>query len=103
MDPSDTSEKREPEAPVDMPTAEPVTGKPARTFARWAHDHAHDFRRRARAGEGRAAGRRLLPPAAGRRLSLPEPLRLLLRMLRGTQAEGPVDGAGGRWQPCALW
>ena len=32
------------EAPAEMPTAEPVTGRPARTFAQWARDHAHDFR-----------------------------------------------------------
>ncbi|WP_049576899.1 NAD(P)H-binding protein [Streptomyces sp. SBT349] len=27
-----------------LPTAEAVTGRPARTFARWARDHADDFR-----------------------------------------------------------
>ncbi|MGI5149097.1 SDR family oxidoreductase [Plantactinospora sp. CA-294935] len=27
-----------------LPTAEAVTGRPARTFAQWAHDHAADFR-----------------------------------------------------------
>ena len=27
-----------------LPTAEQVTGRPARTFAAWAHDHADDFR-----------------------------------------------------------
>ncbi|RCV48765.1 SDR family oxidoreductase [Marinitenerispora sediminis] len=27
-----------------LPTAEPVTGRPARTFAEWARDHAADFR-----------------------------------------------------------
>ncbi|MCF1512446.1 NAD(P)H-binding protein [Streptomyces glomeratus] len=43
-DPSDAHEKWEPEAPVEMPTAEPVTGRPARTFAQWARDHASDFR-----------------------------------------------------------
>ncbi len=26
-----------------MPTAEQVTGRPARTFAEWARDHAGDF------------------------------------------------------------
>ncbi|MEV6692245.1 NAD(P)H-binding protein [Micromonospora sp. NPDC051196] len=32
-------------APVGpLPTAEQVTGRPARTFARWAQDHADDFR-----------------------------------------------------------
>ena len=30
--------------PVGPPTAESVTGRPARTFAQWAHDHADDFR-----------------------------------------------------------
>ncbi len=30
-----------------LPTAEAVTGRPARTFAEWAHDHAADFTRRA--------------------------------------------------------
>jgi uncharacterized protein YbjT (DUF2867 family) len=28
-----------------LPTAEAVTGRPARTFAQWARDHAGDFRR----------------------------------------------------------
>jgi uncharacterized protein YbjT (DUF2867 family) len=32
-----------PPAP-DLPTCEPVTGRPARTFAQWARDHAEDFR-----------------------------------------------------------
>ncbi|MEO3928121.1 NAD(P)H-binding protein [Micromonosporaceae bacterium B7E4] len=27
-----------------LPTAEAVTGRPARTFAQWAHDHVADFR-----------------------------------------------------------
>ncbi|MFD9946323.1 SDR family oxidoreductase [Nonomuraea sp. NPDC059023] len=30
-----------------LPTAEVVTGRPPRTFAQWAHDHAADFRERA--------------------------------------------------------
>jgi uncharacterized protein YbjT (DUF2867 family) len=29
---------------TDRPTAEHVTGRPARTFAQWAHDHADDLR-----------------------------------------------------------
>jgi uncharacterized protein YbjT (DUF2867 family) len=29
---------------MEMPTAERVTGRPARTFAEWARDHAADFR-----------------------------------------------------------
>jgi uncharacterized protein YbjT (DUF2867 family) len=29
---------------VPLPTAEAVTGRPARTFAEWAHDHAAEFR-----------------------------------------------------------
>ncbi|BCJ48348.1 nucleotide-diphosphate-sugar epimerase [Actinoplanes ianthinogenes] len=33
----------QPAAPVRMPTAEDVTGRPARTFAEWARDHAEDF------------------------------------------------------------
>jgi len=36
-----------PETPArwpQLPTAEQVTGKPARTFAQWARDHAADFR-----------------------------------------------------------
>ncbi|MEO3977836.1 NAD(P)H-binding protein [Streptomyces sp. CAU 1734] len=32
--------------PGPMPTAEAVTGRPARTFAEWAADHAEDFRPR---------------------------------------------------------
>ncbi|WIN00552.1 NAD(P)H-binding protein [Actinoplanes oblitus] len=32
-----------PEPPADLPTAEQVTGRPARTFAEWARDHAADF------------------------------------------------------------
>ncbi|MEU0518183.1 NAD(P)H-binding protein [Streptosporangium sp. NPDC006007] len=32
-----------PAAPGPMPTAEQVTGRPARTFAEWAHDHARHF------------------------------------------------------------
>jgi uncharacterized protein YbjT (DUF2867 family) len=31
-------------APPALPTCEPVTGRPGRTFARWALDHAADFR-----------------------------------------------------------
>ena len=27
-----------------LPTIEEVTGRPARTFAQWAHEHAHEFR-----------------------------------------------------------
>ncbi|WAP50659.1 hypothetical protein OL239_11545 [Arthrobacter sp. ATA002] len=27
-----------------LPTIEEVTGRPARTFAQWAHEHAHQFR-----------------------------------------------------------
>jgi hypothetical protein len=38
-----------------MPTVEEVTGTPARTFAVWARDHAHDFR-----GFGLHAARRRL-------------------------------------------
>ncbi|MEU9507250.1 NAD(P)H-binding protein [Micromonospora sp. NPDC048170] len=33
-----------PTAGAPLPTAEQVTGRPARTFAQWAHDHAADFR-----------------------------------------------------------
>jgi hypothetical protein len=29
---------------VPLPTVEQVTGRPARSFARWALDHAGDFR-----------------------------------------------------------
>ena len=43
-DPSDARGKWRHEAPAQLPTAEPVTGRPARTFAQWAHDHADDFR-----------------------------------------------------------
>jgi hypothetical protein len=31
-------------APGPMPTAEDVTGTPARTFTAWAREHARDFR-----------------------------------------------------------
>ncbi|WP_432933121.1 NAD(P)H-binding protein [Microbispora sp. CA-135349] len=44
VDPSDAHGKWRHEAPVEMPTAEAVTGRPARTFAQWARDHARDFR-----------------------------------------------------------
>ena len=32
-----------PPAPAAMPTAEAVTGRPARSFAEWARDHVRDF------------------------------------------------------------
>ncbi|MFD5741678.1 hypothetical protein ACFXJM_24010 [Streptomyces massasporeus] len=31
-------------SPGPVPTAEAVTGRPARTFAQWARDHAEEFR-----------------------------------------------------------
>nr|BFF04413.1 NAD(P)H-binding protein [Streptoalloteichus tenebrarius] len=45
-EPADPQEKEEwtPSALPPMPTAEQVTGRPARTFADWARDHADDFR-----------------------------------------------------------
>jgi uncharacterized protein YbjT (DUF2867 family) len=33
----------EPPAAVSLPTSQPVTGRPARTFADWARDHVGDF------------------------------------------------------------
>lgn len=36
-------EELDPAAAGPAPTAEEVTGFPARTFAQWAHDHARDF------------------------------------------------------------
>ncbi|MEU7043228.1 NAD(P)H-binding protein [Streptomyces varsoviensis] len=36
-------EAPDPAAAGPMPTAEAVTGVPARTFAQWARDHAHEF------------------------------------------------------------
>ncbi len=43
---SDPESKAEfdPRSLPPLPTAEPVTGKPARTFAQWARDHVSDFR-----------------------------------------------------------
>ncbi|GIJ19069.1 NAD(P)H-binding protein [Micromonospora fiedleri] len=38
------SEAFDPASAGPLPTAEQVTGRPARTFAAWAHDHADDFR-----------------------------------------------------------
>ncbi|MEU7060244.1 NAD(P)H-binding protein [Streptomyces sp. NPDC046197] len=38
-----TVKEFDPTAVGPMPTAEDVTGIPARTFAQWAHDHAGDF------------------------------------------------------------
>ncbi|UNO43495.1 NAD(P)H-binding protein [Streptomyces sp. MST-110588] len=35
----------DPAALGPLPTAQDVTGRPARTFARWARDHAEEFRR----------------------------------------------------------
>jgi hypothetical protein len=32
--------------PVPLDTVERITGRPARTFARWAADHAAEFTRR---------------------------------------------------------
>ncbi|SHF10329.1 SDR family oxidoreductase [Streptoalloteichus hindustanus] len=45
-DAADPEAKQEwaPTEPAPMPTAEQVTGRPARTFAEWARDHADDFR-----------------------------------------------------------
>lgn len=43
-DQPDTDEPPLPVEPVPVPTAEQVTGRPARTFAEWARDHAADFR-----------------------------------------------------------
>ncbi|MFI1169804.1 NAD(P)H-binding protein [Streptomyces sp. NPDC020801] len=45
-DPNDQSETAQwtPASLPAMPTAEEVTGRPARTFAEWARDHADDFR-----------------------------------------------------------
>ncbi|GAA2101130.1 NAD(P)H-binding protein [Streptomyces albiaxialis] len=42
-DPADI-EDFDPDALGPLPTAEAVTGRPARTFARWARDRAEDFR-----------------------------------------------------------
>lgn len=43
-DPSEV-EAFDPSSLGSMPTVEAATGKPARTFAQWATDHAADFRR----------------------------------------------------------
>jgi uncharacterized protein YbjT (DUF2867 family) len=37
-------EASEPPPAPALPTCEPVTGRPARTFAQWARDHAGDFK-----------------------------------------------------------
>ncbi|MFI0448184.1 NAD(P)H-binding protein [Actinomadura sp. 6N118] len=41
---SDPSAVKDFQLPNSLPTAEPITGKPARTFAQWARDHAEAFR-----------------------------------------------------------
>ncbi|WP_331769830.1 NAD(P)H-binding protein (plasmid) [Embleya sp. NBC_00888] len=43
MDPSDNADF-DPSVLGPLPTAESVTGRPARTFAQWARDRAEDFR-----------------------------------------------------------
>ncbi|WP_066943733.1 hypothetical protein [Microtetraspora fusca] len=40
---SSQAEESAPAVSAAMPTSEEVTGKPARTFADWARDHARDF------------------------------------------------------------
>ncbi|MGH8878704.1 MAG: NAD(P)H-binding protein [Stackebrandtia sp.] len=43
-DPGNLDERTAEYVPAEVLTAEQVTGRPARTFTQWAHDHAEDFR-----------------------------------------------------------